>query len=124
MVSTPLHHREGQGGGFADSLLHELSVTAHRRLSDTGVQRTTLDTLVLHQNVALAMSDVLTRHSSLFIKSYGRATESTAEFRGTSPSHTQVLWNGLKINSPMLGTVDFSTIPAYFVDEANLLHGA
>lgn len=104
--------------------MHELSVTAHRRLSDTGVQRTTLDTLVLHQNVALAMSDVLTRHSSLFIKSYGRATESTAEFRGTSPSHTQVLWNGLKINSPMLGTVDFSTIPAYFVDEANLLHGA
>jgi len=30
----------------------------------------------------------------------------------------------MKINSPMLGTVDFSTIPAYFVDEANLLHGA
>lgn len=107
-----------------DSTMHELSVTAHRRLSDTGVQRTVLDTLVLHQNVALAMSDVLTQHTSLFIKSYGRATESTAEFRGTSPSHTQVLWNGLKINSPMLGTFDFSTIPAYFVDEANLLHGA
>ena len=70
------------------------------------------------------MSDILTQHSTLFIKSYGRATESTAEFRGTSPSHTQVLWNGMKINSPMLGTVDFSTIPAYFVDEARLLHGA
>ena len=104
--------------------MRQVSVTAHRRLSDTGIQKTTLDTTVLHQNVALSMADVLTRHSSLFIKSYGRATESTAEFRGTSPSHTQVLWNGLKINSPMLGTVDFSTIPAYFVDEANLLHGA
>ena len=104
--------------------MNEVEVTAYRRLSDTGVQRTTLDTVVLHQNVALSMSDILTQHSSLFIKSYGRATESTAEFRGTSPSHTQVLWNGLKINSPMLGTVDFSTIPAYFVDEANLLHGA
>lgn len=107
-----------------DSLLHEVRITAQRRLSETGVQRTTLDTTILHQNVALSMSDVLTQHSSLFIKSYGRATESTAEFRGTSPSHTQVLWNGLRINSPMLGTVDFSTIPAYFVDEANLLHGA
>ena len=105
--------------------MHELSVTASfRRLNDTGVQRTTLDTTVLHQNVAHSMSDILTQHSPLFIKSYGRATESTAEFRGTSPSHTQVLWNGLKINSPMLGTVDFSTIPSYFVDEANLLHGA
>ena len=104
--------------------MRQVSITAARRLSDTGIQKTTLDTTTLHQNVALSMADVLTRHSSLFIKSYGRATESTAEFRGTSPSHTQVLWNGLKINSPMLGTVDFSTIPAYFVDEANLLHGA
>ena len=104
--------------------LDEVQVTAHRRLVDTGVQKTVLDTAILHQNVALSMSDILTQHSTLFIKSYGRATESTAEFRGTSPSHTQVLWNGMKINSPMLGTVDFSIIPAYFVDQANLLHGA
>ncbi len=104
--------------------MHEVQITAHRRLKDTGVQKTVLDTTVLHQNIALSMSDILTQHSTLFIKSYGRATESTAEFRGTSPSHTQVLWNGMKINSPMLGTVDFSTIPAYFIDHANLLHGA
>lgn len=104
--------------------LREVAVSGQRRLSDTGLQRTQLDTAVLHQDVALSMSDILTQHSPLFIKSYGRATESTAEFRGTSPSHTQVLWNGLKINSAMLGTVDFSMIPAYFVDEATLLHGA
>ena len=104
--------------------MHEVQVTAHRRLKDTGIQKTVLDTTVLHQNIALSMSDILTQNSTLFIKSYGRATESTAEFRGTSPSHTQVLWNGMKINSPMLGTVDFSTIPAYFIDQANLLHGA
>ena len=104
--------------------MDEVQIQASRRLSDTGIQQTVLDTSVLHQNVALSMSDILTQHSTLFIKSYGRATESTAEFRGTSPSHTQVLWNGMKINSPMLGTVDFSTIPAYFVDQATLLHGA
>ncbi len=104
--------------------MDEVQVTGQRRLRDTGVQKTTLDTAVLHQNIALSMSDILTQHSTLFIKSYGRATESTAEFRGTSPSHTQVLWNGMKINSPMLGTVDFSTIPAYFVDKTQLLHGA
>ena len=92
--------------------MDEVQVTAYRKLSDTGVQQTKLDTAVLHQNIALSMSEILTQHSTLFIKSYGRATEATAEFRGTSPSHTQVLWNGMKINSPMLGTVDFSTIPA------------
>ena len=114
----------GEAFSAPDSLMHEVSVTAFRRLSETGIQRTSLDTMVLRQSVAHAMSDILTAHSSLYVKSYGRATESTVEFRGTSPTHTQVLWNGMKINSPMLGTVDFSTIPAYFVDQANLLHGA
>lgn len=121
-----LPRQGGIGGGLLaqENQLREVQVDATRRLKDAGVQQTVLDTTVLHQNIALSMSDILTQHSTLFIKSYGRATESTAEFRGTSPSHTQVLWNGMKINSPMLGTVDFSTIPSYFVDKARLLHGA
>lgn len=104
--------------------LREVQVAAHRRLSDTGIEKTQLDSAQLRENVSLSMADVLTKYSTLFIKSYGRATESTAEFRGTSPSHTQVTWNGMKLNSPMLGTVDFSYIPSYFVDQATLLHGA
>lgn len=103
--------------------MREVYVAANRRLSDTGIEKTVLDTTLLRQNLSYSMADILTRHSTLFIKSYGRATESTAEFRGTSPSHTQVTWNGMKINSPILGTVDFSYIPAYFIDQATLLHG-
>ncbi|MCS2983585.1 Plug domain-containing protein [Bacteroides xylanisolvens] len=38
-------------------------------------------------------------------------------------SHTQVTWNGMRINNPMLGMTDFSTIPSYFIDQASLLHG-
>ena len=116
-----------RGGGLyaqEEKRLKEVQVSALHRLVDTGVQMTKLDTLALRENISLSMADVLSQHSTLFIKSYGRATESTAEFRGTSPSHTQVLWNGLRINSPMLGTMDFSTIPSFFVDEANLYHGA
>ena len=44
-------------------------------------------------------------------------------FRGTGPSHTQVTWNGMRINNPMLGMTDFSMIPSYFIDDASLLHG-
>jgi iron complex outermembrane receptor protein len=124
VVILPLQ-RGVRGMLFAqERQLHEVQVNATRRMKDAGVQQTILDTTVLHQNIALSMSEILTQHSTLFIKSYGRATESTAEFRGTSPSHTQVLWNGMKINSPMLGTVDFSTIPSYFIDNVRLLHGA
>lgn len=104
--------------------LDDVQVVAARRLKDVGIEKTTIDTLILHDNISLSIADILSKNSTLFVKTYGRATESTAEFRGTSPSHTQVTWNGMKINSPMLGTLDFSTIPAYFIDETNLYHGA
>lgn len=108
-----------------DSIRHldEFTVWASRPVKDIGVLKTPFDSTSLKENIALSMADVLTFNSSVFVKSYGRATLSTIAFRGTSPSHTQVTWNGLKINNPMLGMTDFSTIPSYFVDNAALLHG-
>ncbi|MDE7153799.1 MAG: TonB-dependent receptor [Muribaculaceae bacterium] len=103
--------------------LDEVTVSARRPMKDIGVQKTTFDSIALKENIALSMADVLTFNSSVFVKSYGRATLSTVAFRGTSPSHTQVTWNGMRINSPMLGMTDFSTIPSYFIDRATLLHG-
>lgn len=103
--------------------LPEITSSAVRPMSDIGLQRTDFDSLALKENIALSMADVLAYNSSLFVKSYGRATLSTVSFRGTSPSHTTVTWNGMEINSPMLGSTDFSTIPAYFIDKASLLHG-
>ncbi|MDE5809459.1 MAG: TonB-dependent receptor, partial [Muribaculaceae bacterium] len=92
-------------------------------MKEIGVQKTDFDSLALKENIALSMADILTFNSSVFVKSYGRATLSTVAFRGTSPSHTQVTWNGMRINNPMLGMTDFSTIPSYFIDQASLLHG-
>ena len=112
-----------QSTGKRAHSLSEVVVTAKRPMKDIGVQKTTFDSLALKENVALSMADVLTFNSSVFVKSYGRATLSTVAFRGTSPSHTQVTWNGMRINNPMLGMTDFSTIPSYFIDQASLLHG-
>lgn len=103
--------------------LREVVFWGHRPMKEIGVQKTTFDSLMLKENVALSMADILTFNSSVFVKSYGRATLSTVAFRGTSPSHTQVTWNGMRINNPMLGMTDFSTIPSYFIDQASLLHG-
>ena len=101
----------------------EITVYGNRSMKEIGTQQTKFDSLVLKENIALSMADILAFNSSIFVKNYGRATLSTVSFRGTSPSHTQVSWNGMKINSPMLGMTDFSTIPSYFIDDAALLHG-
>ena len=103
--------------------IEEVRVYGRRPMKEIGVQQTKFDSVVLKENIALSIADVLTFNSSIFVKSYGRATLSTVAFRGTSPSHTQVTWNGMRINNPMLGMTDFSMIPSYFIDDASLLHG-
>ncbi len=104
--------------------LDEVAVSAHRPQSEIGVTKTAIDSTALRENIALSMADVLGYNSSLFVKSAGRATLSTVAFRGTAPSHTAVVWNGIPVNSPALGMTDFSLIPAYLVDRASLLYGA
>ena len=104
--------------------LGEVTVTANRPLKDIGTVKTTIDSAALRENISLSMADVLTFNSSIYVKNYGRGTESTVSFRGTSPSHTKVTWNGMRINSPMLGMTDFSTIPSFLVDRAGIYHGS
>ncbi len=97
---------------------------ATRRVAETGRQEIHIDSAALRESVALSLADVLGFNSSAYIKHFGRATLATVSFRGTSPSHTQVTWNGMRISSPMLGTTDFSMVPGYFVDDARLVHGS
>lgn len=104
--------------------IERVDITGRRPMKEIGVQRTVIDSAVLRETISSSLADVLSNGSTLFIKSYGRATLATASFRGTAPSHTQVTWDGMKVNSPMLGQVDFSLIPAYLVDDATLYHGA
>ena len=103
--------------------IREVPVWGRRPMKSIGVQETRLDSLILKENIALSMADALTFNTPVFVKQYGRATLSTVSFRGTGPSHTQVTWNGMRINNPMLGMTDFSMIPSYFIDDASLLHG-
>ena len=98
-------------------------VSGSRPLGQAGISRTEIDSIALKENISLSLAGLLAYNSSVFIKQYGRATLSTVSLRGTASSHTQVLWNGMKISSPMLGMADFSLIPAYFADRAEILHG-
>jgi len=82
-----------------------------------------IDSLALNQNRNMNLAELLSQHSTVYIKSTGRGSLSTASFRGTDPSHTKIYWNGLNLNSPMLGQMDLSLIPATFPDHISLYHG-
>jgi len=61
--------------------------------------------------------------SPLYFKSYGNSQLSTIAFRGTSSSHTAVLWNGININAPTLGQSDFSTLPSFLFEDISVQYG-
>jgi len=114
--------------GMQDSVyvIQEVAITKERIFvkEQAGMKQTHVDSVVLQNKASLSLSDLLSENTSVFIKSHGRGALATASFRGTSPSHTQVSWNGININSPMAGMVDFSLIPVYIIDELKLNHGS
>lgn len=100
-----------------------VTVQASRIKRLSGYKKTQIDSATLEHYATNSFSDLLSRNSPLFIKSYGQGALATASFRGTSASHTKVRWNGVEINSPMLGQTDFSTLPVYMADHISLNHG-
>ncbi len=114
--------------GIKDSVfrLKTVQINAERSFNKNkaGMKETSIDTIVLIEKVNLSLSDILSENTPVFIKSHGRGALASASFRGTAPSHTQVNWNGMNINSPMAGMVDFSLIPVYIIDDVSLKYGA
>ena len=98
IMSGQQHSSDNKNWAEKGIVIREVEILGKRPMKDIGVQQTRFDSLVLKENIALSMADILTFNSSIFVKSYGRATLSTVSFRGTSASHTQVTWNGMRIN--------------------------
>lgn len=69
------------------------------------------------------LGEWLSQESGLFIKSYGLGSIATTSIRGGSAAHTSVLWNGLPVQSPMLGQLDFSLFPLGFIDRVQINYG-
>ncbi|MGI5914043.1 MAG: TonB-dependent receptor domain-containing protein [Bacteroidales bacterium] len=119
------------GAQNIDSIFYDLDieeVVIRRKpmlpITDIGPLKSTADSTLLFESISVNLGDILSGFGSIFVKSYGRSTLSTASFRGTSSYHTQVLWNGMKINSPMLGMVDLSTIPSFLIDKMDVSSGS
>ncbi len=111
---------------WKDTIRIEATTITSERLfkkENAGMKSVRIDSVVLQQKTNLSLSELLSENTQIFIKNHGRGALATASFRGTAASHTQVNWNGININSPMAGMVDFSQIPVYVIDDMNLKHG-
>ncbi|GGK60562.1 TonB-dependent receptor [Rufibacter glacialis] len=88
-----------------------------------GARVQAVDTLLLQRQPGITLADVLQQRSPLYLKSNGNGMLATVAFRGTSSSHTAVLWNGFNIALPTLGMSDFALLPPSANTQVSLQHG-
>jgi iron complex outermembrane receptor protein len=74
-----------------------------------GYKVRTLSDSILSKN-RTSLTDVLRFNSNIYFKENGYGMVSSPSFRGTNASQTAVIWNGININSPLNGQLDFNTM--------------
>ncbi|MDO6389364.1 TonB-dependent receptor [Pontibacter sp. BT731] len=90
----------------------------------SGSRVTTLDSTFLRTYTSGSLADALQARTPVFLKTNGPSGISTPSFRGTSATHTAVLWNGLNISQPALGQSDMSLLPLSSIGSIAVQHGA
>lgn len=104
--------------------LRQFKVVASRVAVPDAFTALAFDSTTLAQQSFSDLGDLLSAASPVYIKDYGVSGISTISLRGTGASHTQLYWNGLPLNSPMLGLVDVSLMPVALLDNIELHQGA
>ena len=98
------------------------AIAPERFLAGQKLQR--IDSATIRQFQFGSLTDLLAFNTPLAFKNYGPGQLATVSFRGTSASHTAVLWNGININQPNLGLTDFSTLPVAGFDKLSVQYGS
>ncbi|MFT7605917.1 MAG: vitamin B12 transporter, partial [Saprospiraceae bacterium] len=112
--------------GQADTVLYlqPIEITAQKiREQSIGGQSTSWEAKTLNTTAADNIAELLGSEGGVFIKSYGLNSLATSSIRGGTAGHTLVLWNGLPIQSPMLGLLDLSLLPLSSVEQITFQKG-
>ena len=98
-------------------------ITVKEKTSFSGEQIDQVDEDLLQLQPATHIGEQLAQSTGVFVKSFGASSSATTSIRGGSAEHTRVLWNGLPLENPMLGQLDFSLLPAIFIDDISVHFG-
>ncbi len=78
---------------------------------------------VLRKHREASLATLLAMETPVYFRGRGNGMLSTISFRGTDPSHTALLWNGININSFSLGQADFAAVPMAGIQQVAVHYG-
>ncbi len=102
-------------------------VAVHAEVLDrfaAGKTRLTYEKSTLASYSARSLGDLLQEMTPIFVRHYGAGMLASPSFRGTSPGHTAIFWNGIPINSISLGQSDLSILPVQGIDRVEVQLGS
>lgn len=82
------------------------------------------DSAQLVQSAGMDIGALLAMQGNLYIKSYGLSSLATSSMRGGSAGQTAITWNGVPLQSPMLGLTDLALLPVFLVDDVSVHYGS
>lgn len=88
-----------------------------------GSKSVTIDSTWLKNNPG-SLADVLSNQSSVYIKAYGVSALASISVRGGSAAQTQTTMNGMIMNSPTTGQLDYSTVPSFLFNNLQIQYGS
>ncbi len=108
-------------------LFREVTVTAKRyaaTASDIPAASEIVTARAPHHTTAQNVGEALAQAQSLFIKEYGGLSGlKTVTLRGASEGQVLVLEDGVRLNNPQGGWVDFNLLPISSVDKIEIVRG-
>jgi vitamin B12 transporter len=90
----------------------------------TGEKVQRFDSAQLDRYTGTDLATMLAAQGHVYIKNYGPGTLSTTAMRGGSAAQTAVTWNGIPLQSPMLGLNDLALLPVFLTDEVTVHYGS
>ena len=71
----------------------------------------------------LSLPELLTQNTAIFVREYGKGMIAGVSIRGTGANHTQIVWNGIPVNSILNGQTDLNTFSPGGFDEIFIKNG-
>ena len=105
-------------------LISEVTISEQRVSEAIGSSSSEADTLLFDLLKSRSLTDVLQTQDFISIRTNSPGGIANFSIRGTGSQHSQVLWEGIPINDPMLGQTDISTISLSGASNVRVLYGA
>ena len=109
----------------SDSIVHpEVRIESQHISEAIGGSVSEIDSLLYGLLQWQGLTKVLQTETFISTRSYSPGGIANYSVRGSGSQHTQVVWDGIPINDPMLGQTDLSTVALNGVSSVRVLYGS